>query len=380
MIRVLYTIPNFITAGSQLEMVRLIQRLDKKKFEPLVLIGRAGGREDELLRPLGVQYVVRPYYFTAGSKARLFSQCIQTGLALRQLKCAIWHSYHYLDDYSEPLVAYAAGARAWIYTKKNMSWGSRGWRLRSALATRIIARNRRMMEEFFSDGALARKAVFIPAGIDVDEFAPAHPRPQAIRSRLGVPCEAIMVTCVAQLVPVKGHKILLEAVKGVADVHVVLAGDTTDAQYRAEVLAAGEAEQVRGRVHFVGYFKDVRALLQESDIFVLPTLNVGRGEAFGVALLEAMSCGLPCIATSTDGPRELLDDGRAGILVPPGDVSALGEAIRHLASDADARRRLGEAARRRATSSYSLDQETRLTEALYLEALGIRTDHAENAH
>ena len=370
MIRVLYTIPNFITAGSQLEMVRLIQRLDKKKFEPLVLIGRAGGREDELLRPLGVQYVVRPYYFTAGSKARLFLQCIQTGLALRQLKCAIWHSYHYLDDYSEALVAYSAGARAWIYTKKNMSWGSRGWRLRSALATRIIARNRRMMEEFFSDGTLARKAVHIPAGLDTEEFAPVDPRPDAIRTRLGIPRDAPMVTCVAQLVPVKGHKVLVEAARGVPGIHLVLAGDTSDERYRAEVLAAAEAEELRGRVHFLGFVRDVRALLQESDMFVLPTLNEGRGEAFGVALVEAMSCGLPCIATNTDGPMEILDEGRAGVIVPAGDARSLRQAIEHLARSPDVRKRLGEAARRRVAASFSLEREARLTEAVYCDALG----------
>ncbi len=366
MIRILYTIPNFITAGSQLEMVRLIRRLDRDRFEPTVLIARAGGRERELLEGTGAKVVVAPYYFSGG-KLRIAWNCIRSGVELRNVRCAVWHSYHYLDDYTEPLVARVAGAQHWIYTKKNMSWGSRGWRIRSRLASRIILRNGRMADEFFGEECFRHKTVLIYAGVDTGEFRPDPAEGKAFRDRAGIPQSAILASCVAQLVPVKGHKVLLAALRAVPALHLALAGDTTDEHYRQELMTIAACDDLRGRVHFLGIMPDVRPLLHASDLFVLPTLNVGRGEAFGVALIEAMSCGLPCVATDTDGPKEILGTtGQHGLLVPAGNVQELARALTALYANGDLRKSLGEAGRARVVSQFSIEEEVRKTQELYL--------------
>jgi mannosyltransferase len=117
--------------------------------------------------------------------------------------------------------------------------------------------------------------------------------------------------------------------------------------------------------------RDVREVLHESDAFVLPTLNIGRGEAFGVALIEAMSCGLACVATNTDGPREIIEPGRSGLLVDPGDVGALRRALDAVCTSSDLRQNLGRAARERVVEKFSLDDEAQKTAAVY-ERLAFR--------
>lgn len=365
MIRILFTIPNFITAGSQLELVRLIRRLDRSRFEPAVLISRAGGWERELLDPIGVPVHVAPYWADRGARLKRIWQSAVHGLGMRGIRGTLWHSYHYLDDYTEALAARVAGAKWWVYTKKNMSWGSRGWKWRSRLASHIIARNRRMMEEFFAEEKFQRKTTLIHAGVDTEEFRPAGMRLNCLRRRLGIPDEAVAFACVAQLVPVKGHRVLLEAFRRVANAHLLLAGDTTDAQYREELLMLSQTEGLKGRVHFLGSVRDVRQVLHESDAFVLPTLNTGRGEAFGVALIEAMSCGLACIASDTDGPREIIEPERSGFIVPAGDVAALAGAVQAICSSPELRQRLGLEARARVIRDFSLEEEVRKTQEVY---------------
>ena len=87
-------------------------------------------------------------------------------------------------------------------------------------------------------------------------------------------------------------------------------------------------------------------------------------EGFSLALLEAMACGLPCIATDAGGNREALANG-AGLLVPPGDPAALAKALASLLDDPDAARRMGSAARERAWREFDVRDTIARTEALY---------------
>jgi glycosyltransferase involved in cell wall biosynthesis len=87
-----------------------------------------------------------------------------------------------------------------------------------------------------------------------------------------------------------------------------------------------------------------------ADVFVLPSFTEGHAKA----LLEAMSCGVPCVASNVGGNRAAIVDGRTGLLVDPADVGALADAIERLITDRALARRLGEAARREVVERYDL--------------------------
>jgi glycosyltransferase involved in cell wall biosynthesis len=305
----------------------------------------------------------RPYHSLPGRARRAAAPFRAHGFAL-------WHSFHYGDDYTEPLFARAAGARAWIYSKKSMGWDANAWYLRSLLARRIAAQNTDMMREFFAGVAYRAKTRLIPRGVDVLKFSPSVPPRLRLREQLGIPADAPVVTSVANLLPVKGHPVLLLAAASVNGAHLLLAGGGAKSEFADSLRGQARRHGVADRVHFLGRVDDVPALLAETDVFVLATRAQGHEEGCPVALLEAMAAGRACIATDVAGSRDLIVNGQSGILVPSGDPLAMGQAIERLAKSPGDRRRLGHAALTRVMEHYTIEHEVRAHEALYAEALG----------
>ncbi len=366
----LFTIPNFTTAGSGRAMLNIVERLDRRLFAPAICASRRGGRLEAEIDRLGIPYLESPFTVPARPLATLAIRARRAAQVFRPHRFALWHSFHYLDDYTEPLVARFAGAKGWIYTKKNMNWNRRSWFLRTLLARRVAAQNTDMLREFFSSPLFRGKAVLVPRGVDTERFRPGAPRLLALRERLGVAPDAIVVGLVAQLVPVKGHPTLIEALSRVPDVHLWLAGKELDEKYAGELRRQIRDARLEGRVAFLGDVQDVPSLLAELDIFALPTWDQWRMEGCPVALLEAMSSGLPCVATDIPGSRDIVEPDRSGVLVPPRDAGALAEALGQLAGDARRRREIGAAAGARVRAHYAIDIEVRAHEALYESILG----------
>jgi glycosyltransferase involved in cell wall biosynthesis len=116
---------------------------------------------------------------------------------------------------------------------------------------------------------------------------------------------------------------------------------------------------------FLGHRDDVGARLAEADVFVLPS----RSEAFPNAVLEAMAAGLPIVASGVGGILELIDSGRTGLLVPPGEPRALAEALCRLIADPELAARLGVAARDEARAHYSFERMVTSFDSLYFSEL-----------
>jgi glycosyltransferase involved in cell wall biosynthesis len=163
--------------------------------------------------------------------------------------------------------------------------------------------------------------------------------------------------CVANWLPRKGIVELLDAVAGVPDevVTLHLVGDTTTrGGYAREVHARVERADLRDRVvvHGLVHPAVVHHLYQTVDAFLLPSFEEPYGTVWG----EAMAAGLPVVGWRAGNLPFLADDGRDGVLVPVGNVHALGDAIERLARDPLLRERLGRAAFVRATARPTWDE------------------------
>ncbi|HTJ00117.1 MAG TPA: glycosyltransferase family 4 protein [Dongiaceae bacterium] len=369
--RILFTIPNFITAGSGRVMMNIVERLDRKKFSPTVCVARKGGTLDRLVEDLGIPFIEAPFTVPARPYWSLPWRTWRAAQTFRSQGFELWHSFHYADDYTEPLIARLSGAKNWVYTKKAMGWGSRAWQVRSRLATRIVADNTDMPKVMFDRPGLREKVRVIHHGIPAEQYRPEIPATLGTRELVGCQPHEVLVGCVAHLVPVKGHPTLLRAVAEVPQARLVIAGKPLDAEYVASLRQLAAELHINERVHFLGPINEIPALLNELDIVVLPTWAKWRMEGCPVALIEAMSCGRACVATDIPGSRDIIESGRNGLLVPPEDHAALAAALRQLVAAPDLRTQLGQAARQRVLERFTVEREAAAHAALYSELLGI---------
>ena len=143
-----------------------------------------------------------------------------------------------------------------------------------------------------------------------------------------------VVGSLGRLHPQKGYDVLVRALRELPDVHAVLVGDG-DERPALERLAAELG--VADRLHILGWQDDPRAFLTSFDVFVLPS----RYEGFPLSVVEALQAAVPVVASDVGSVAEALDDERGGVLVRPGDPSALACAIRELLADPERRRRMG---------------------------------------
>lgn len=369
-VTILFTIPNFITAGSGRAMLNIIERLDRAKFAPAVCVAQKGGGLDKEVERLGIPFLEAPFTVPARPYRTFLARARRAAQAFKPYRFALWHSFHYADDYSEPIIARLAGARAWVYTKKNMNWHRRSWYLRTLLATRVAAQNTDMLRDFFATQWWRRKVSLVPRGVNAERFHPDAPQRLRLREQCNISARAVVAACVAHLVPVKGHPTLLEALSRASDVHLLLAGRPVDDAYAASLKKLAHELNVADRVSFLGDVRDVPALLAETDIFVLPTWAQWRMEGCPVALLEAMACGRACVATDIPGSRDLIESRRTGLLVPPADPRALAGALKELSASPELRNLLGQNARRRVLERFSIEREVLAHETFYAAALG----------
>jgi len=154
----------------------------------------------------------------------------------------------------------------------------------------------------------------------------------ADRTALGV--EGRLLVTVGRLSPAKNQVLAVRALAHVPDATLLLVGDGPE---RPVVEAA--ARPLGERVVFTGTRLDARAIAGAADVVVIPS----ESEGLPLAALEALAASRPIVATAVRGLRELLDDGRTALLVPPGDAEALAAAVRRVLDDPDLARSLGEA-------------------------------------
>lgn len=364
--KILFTIPNFDTAGSGKAMLKIITRLDPEVFEPHIACLHDRGAFFNIVKASGVPVHIYPYFHSMSSRFNGILQCWKKRKFYASFDLV--HSFHYADDYSEALAARLGGCR-WIYVKKNMNWGTGAWNLRTKLAHGVIAQNTDMLKLFF---AHKNPKVLIPRGVDTNEFSPQPPA-AALLDEFGLSEGHQVILTVANLVPVKGIEFLIEGFSIIKDmfpkaVLMIVGDDSSDYAAGLKSLAA----TMNDRIIFTGKRPDIKDFQSIATVFVLPTLNKGRQEGSPVSLLEAMAGGTCVIASDVAGIRDQLQHIPEQ-LFQPGNARQIAEKLSLMLSmPASDRQALIVKQLEIIQHDYTIEKEVARHEAFYSQILGMK--------
>lgn len=233
----------------------------------------------------------------------------------------------------------------------------------------LLGNSRAVVQDLLDEGAPPERVRLIYNGIDPGRFATGEARVarrRAVRAELGLHDDDLVLTCVANLFPYKGHADLLAAM-------AMLGGDRStrptlllvgrDAGARAALEAQSAQLGLTAKVRFLGERGDVPNLLAASDIGVLAS----HEEGFSNAVIEGMAAGLPMVVSDVGGNAEAVTDGECGLVVPAHEPAALANALALLVDDPGRRCAMSEAARHRVAAAFSLDACVAAYETLYEE-------------
>jgi glycosyltransferase involved in cell wall biosynthesis len=269
--------------------------------------------------------------------------------------------------YAPTLASWLAGIPTRILTLHNPI--SRHGALRRCIETQVLRRLSRIVtvsdytrrEIIEKKGVAPERVAIIANGVDVNAFANALPRGEALRL-LGL-CEGdLVVGLVGRLHHLKGADLLIDAaalVKArIPRVKFVVIGSGPEEQ---TLTRLAERRGVSDTVRFAGYRRDAWRYMPAFDVLALPS----RDEAQPIALLEAMACGKAVVAARAGGIPEVVNEAVTGVLFPPEDVAMLAQALIDILNDPEARSAMGAAGRRRVQERFSREEMLRKTLALY---------------
>jgi len=183
-------------------------------------------------------------------------------------------------------------------------------------------------------GVPKEKIAVVYHGVDICRFLPDEYARARLVDKFAIQPDEVILSTVSYLRPFKNVQVIVQACallanRGVA-AQLFVAGD---GDIRNELEALTHRLGIADRVHWLGNVTDPKSLLQGSDIYVMASV----GEAFGMALVEAMACGAAVVASRSGAFSEIVDDGKSGLLVPPLDPLALADAIEKLGRDGQLR-------------------------------------------
>jgi glycosyltransferase involved in cell wall biosynthesis len=209
-IKILFTIPNFDTAGSGKVVYDLVNNLDRSIFEPEICCFHDKGAFIKEIEKLKVKIHLFPFAIDYRPFIAFPFRLLKTIRFFRKHHFDLIHSWHWSSDFSEPLAAKLAGI-PWIMTKKSMGWGNKAWKWRSSLSSKIITINSEM-KALYSEKYI-KKIDAIPLGVDVNYYTPQFKNSESFSEEIGVNENDFVIVSVVNLIPVKGMEVLINAIK-----------------------------------------------------------------------------------------------------------------------------------------------------------------------
>lgn len=219
--------------------------------------------------------------------------------------------------------------------------------------------------------AAPERVTSVPTGVDLSVFHPGDRR--AARTALGLPESGCLVVIVATLRSWKGHSDLVEAIAASSGMRLAIVGDGPGRDnLRQQVASLG----IEDRVVFAGQQEHVVPWFQAADVVTLPSY---ANEGVPQALMQAMACGLPVVTTGVGAIGEIVSHEVHGLVVPPRDPRALGEALVRLMNEPELRVRLGAAGLAQAVQRFSVERMLDGMECVFERVLGANRAEAQAA-
>jgi glycosyltransferase involved in cell wall biosynthesis len=375
-----------VLGGSLTGILQLIDRLDRRRFAPALLLYQ---EKDVIpqLRAAGVAVHVlgpQPAWHADGTRGRLGRAWLRTreiaSVVLPRASAVLAHLRRerpdlvYLANGVAPnLDALVAAARAHVpvlvHEKGYRRIGPRE-RLMSRWIDTFVGMTDLVTAHARRRGVQARRHLTIYDGIDCDRFTPGGGA--AVRRELGISETAPVVGIVGHIQGWKGQDLVVQAMAQLRDRHpelrcLIVGGvHRQGAEYAERMRARIATEGLERQVILTGARRDVAACLDAMDVAIHASTNP---EPFGRVLIEAMALSRPLIAPREGGPLEIVVDGETGILVPPRDPSPLATAIDRLVRDPALRVRMGTAGRARVEAVFDIRHHVAAMEAVFADML-----------
>ena len=371
--RVAFLITGLATGGAELMLLRLLENLDRTRFEPCVISLTNAGDLGSQINNLGIELLQLHM-----PRGRLRISALWTLVKfLKQWRPSILHTWMYHADLFGSVAAILAGRIpvVWCIRASSHEHGYISLLTRFAVRTaallsycipaRVISCSHTAMQDHIDLGYRPDKFVVIPNGFDLEQFRPDAAAREAVRRELGAPEDVQLVGFVARYDPLKGHIGFLEAavslLKMCPRVRFVLAGADVH-EVNSELAVAINKAGLSSVMYLLGKRTDVHRLMTALDVLVSASLS----EAFPNVVGEAMACEVPCVVTDVGDSALIVGD--TGRVVRVGDAEALASALHEVLSMSGAdRTELGRVARARIHEHFDIRKVVQQYQALYEE-------------
>jgi glycosyltransferase involved in cell wall biosynthesis len=368
-IRVLHLITGLNTGGAELALFRLLQSMDRQRFDTQVVCMIPVGSVGEKIRALGLPVTsleMPPGHPTLKGMGRLLK-------LLRTFKPDVLQTWLYHADLLGLLAARLASVKTivWNIRSAEMDFLQYRWlsgqvvklcALLSNMPTAVIVNSRAGQTIHSKLGYHPKEWIFLPNGIDTEVFRPDLPARNHLRQEWNVAEDELLIGTVGRIDPQKDHATFIQAADLARKKHaklrfVCVGGGPEEYQQKMKALAA--QSNLSGLL-WAGPRTDMPAVYNALDILVSSSI----GEGFPNVVAEAMACETPCVVTTVGDSAILVAE--TGIGVSPGNPEALAESIlRMLELPKTERNRLGQKARQRIADNFSLQKMVNEYSALY---------------
>ena len=369
--KVFYLVDSFDIGGTETQAVELALRMPAERYRITMGAIRAQGPLLQRLQPSPLQ--IEEFYPQGGldSPGGVY-QLLRLAAFLRRERFDVVHTHDLWSNLMGVTAARFAGVPVIISSQRDLShfeWYS-GFRrvfLRRIqnLSSAVLANATPIRDSLLAEGVFAPEKIrVIHNGVDTDRFRLARRNRELLFPTAGA---GKLIVLVGNMhADVKGHPWLIAAAPAIVqefpETRFVLAGDgDARGEFERQVAELG----LQSNFLFLGRRCDIPDVLASCDIGVLPS----RAEGLPNAILEYMAAGLPVVASRVGGNNELIQDGKAGLLVPAQDAKALAEALLMLLRSSELCHRLAENGQRMATEDFSYERLIRQVDLLYTELL-----------